>query len=227
MHNVVTGVGAQVIKNKTLRTVVESAKLIQQMAHLPLATVSSLTEPMIMLTRVGWEDGPVVAKEIFRALGKETVRSFDRTTRAIQRGTGKRIADLKIPLAGKTGTTNDNKDAWFIGFSPDLVVGIYVGYDNPKSLGYKETGAKVAVPIFKDFMSQALSNKNKIPFRVPSGISFVNIDLQTGLQTDSKDGIMESYIIGTEPFIKKALVLDSLGSFTTDTLSGTGNLLIN
>ena len=76
-------------------------------------------------------------------------------------------------------------------------------------------------------MRQALSNKNKIPFRVPSGISFVNIDVQTGLQTDNKDGIMESYIIGTEPFIKKALVLDSLGSFTTDTLSGTGNLLIN
>lgn len=145
----------------------------------------------------------------------------------IQRGTGKRIADLKIPLAGKTGTTNDNKDAWFIGFSPDLVVGIYVGYDNPKSLGYKETGAKVAVPIFKDFMSQALSNKNKIPFRVPSGISFVNIDLQTGLQTDSKDGIMESFIQGTEPFNRKALVLDSLGSVTTDTLSGTGSLLIN
>ena len=91
MHNVVTGVGAQVIENKTIRTVVESAKLIQQMAHLPLATVSSLTEPMIMLTRVGWKDGPVVAKEIFRALGKETVRSFDRTTRAIQRGTGKKV----------------------------------------------------------------------------------------------------------------------------------------
>ena len=91
MHNVVTGVGVQVIKNKTIRTVVESAKLIQQMAHLPLATVSSLTEPMIMLTRVGWKDGPVVAKEIFKALGKETVRSVDRTARAIQRGTGKKV----------------------------------------------------------------------------------------------------------------------------------------
>ena len=66
----------------------------------------------------------------------------------IQRGTGKSIAELKIPLAGKTGTTNNNKDAWFIGFSPDIVVGVYVGYDIPKSLGYKETGSKVAVPNF-------------------------------------------------------------------------------
>ena len=145
----------------------------------------------------------------------------------VQRGTGKRISELEIPLAGKTGTTNDNKDAWFIGFSPNLVVGVYIGYDRPKSLGYKETGSKVAVPIFKKFMSQALLNKNKIPFRVPSGISFVKIDLLTGLQSDSMNGIMESYIQGTEPFNQKVLVLDSLGSVTTDTLSGTGSLFIN
>ena len=143
------------------------------------------------------------------------------------RGTGKRIAELKIPLAGKTGTTNDNKDAWFIGFSPDLVVGVYVGYDKPKSLGYKETGSKVAAPIFKNFMSKALFKKNKIPFRVPSGISFVRIDPQTGLQTDNKDGIMEPFIQGKEPFNKKILVLDSLGSVLTETLSGTGSLFIN
>ena len=76
-------------------------------------------------------------------------------------------------------------------------------------------------------MSQALFKKNHIPFRVPSGISFVKIDPQTGLQTDSKDGIMEPFMQGTEPFNQKVLVLDSLGSVTTDTLSGTGNLLIN
>ena len=145
----------------------------------------------------------------------------------VLRGTGKRIAQLKIPLAGKTGTTNDNKDAWFIGFSPDLVVGVYVGYDNPRSLGYKETGSKAAAPIFEKFMSQALFNKNKIPFRVPSGISFVKIDPQTGLQTDGTDGIMEPFIQGTEPFNEKILVLDSLGSVSNETLSGTGSLLIN
>ena len=145
----------------------------------------------------------------------------------IQRGTGKKIATLKIPLAGKTGTTNDNKDAWFIGFSPDLVVGVYVGYDHPKSLGYKETGSKVAVPIFKEFMKKALFKKNKIPFRIPSGISFVKIDPYTGLQTNNKNGIMETYIQGTEPFNQRVLILDSLSSVTTTTLSGTGSLLIN
>ena len=145
----------------------------------------------------------------------------------VKRGTGKKIDELQIPLAGKTGTTNDNKDAWFIGFSPDIVVGVYVGYDNPKSLGYKETGSKVAVPIFKNFMKQALLKNNKIPFRVPSGISFVRIDPETGLQTNKENGIMEPFIQGTEPFNKKNQVLDSLGSVTTETLSGTGSLLFN
>mgnify|MGYP001243627402 CR=1 FL=1 len=145
----------------------------------------------------------------------------------VQRGTGKKILDLNIPLAGKTGTTNDNKDAWFIGFSPDLVVGIYVGYDQPKSLGYKETGSKVAVPIFKKFMNEALLTKNKIPFRIPSGISFVKIDPSSGLQSTDRDGIMEPFVLGTEPFNKKIKILDSLGSVMKDTLSGTGSLLIN
>ena len=71
----------------------------------------------------------------------------------VKRGTGRKIAELNVPLAGKIGTTNDNKDAWFIGFSPDLAVGVYVGYDQPRSLGYKQTGSAVAVPIFKDFMN--------------------------------------------------------------------------
>ena len=82
----------------------------------------------------------------------------------VKRGTGKKLKSLETPLAGKTGTTNDNKDAWFIGFSPDLVIGVYVGYDKPKSLGYKETGSSVALPIFKSFVKEANVNKNKIPF---------------------------------------------------------------
>ena len=145
----------------------------------------------------------------------------------VKRGTGKRISELNIPLAGKTGTTNDNYDAWFVGFSPDLVVGIYVGYDQPKTLGYKETGSRVAVPIFKNFMETALSNKNKIPFRISREISFVKIDPQTGLQTDDSNGIMEAFKIGTEPFNNEVIVLDSLSSVNRETLSGTGNLLLN
>ena len=80
----------------------------------------------------------------------------------VQRGTGKKLRDLKVPLAGKTGTTNDNYDAWFIGATSNLIVGVYIGFDNPKTLGRYETGAKAALPIFKNFISQALYKDNFI-----------------------------------------------------------------
>ena len=94
-----------------------------------------------------------------------------------------------MPLAGKTGTTNDNKDAWFIGYSPDLVVGVFVGHDTPKNLGYKQTGSSVAVPIFKEFIKKSNINKNNMPFRVPSGLSFVTINNKTGLPSSAKESI--------------------------------------
>jgi len=145
----------------------------------------------------------------------------------VQRGTAKNLRDLKIPLAGKTGTTNNNKDAWFIGFSPDLVVGVYVGHDNPKNLGYKQTGSSVAVPIFKDFMIQSKINKNKTPFRVPSGLSFVNINQKTGLPSNEDGSILEAFIEGTEPYSKDDInILDSLG-IINNSISGTGGLLHN
>ena len=146
----------------------------------------------------------------------------------ILRGTGKKIASLEVPLAGKTGTTNDNKDAWFVGFSPDLTVGVYVGYDRPRSLGYKQTGSAVAVPIFKKFMEAANINTQKIPFRIPPGLSFVKIDPNSGLISKNKNGILEPFIIGTEPYsenyVKK---LEALSSLNNDTITGTGSLLEN
>ena len=144
----------------------------------------------------------------------------------VLRGTGKNISTLNIPIAGKTGTTNDNKDAWFIGFSPDLALGVYVGYDMPKSLGYKQTGSAVAVPIFKDFIDKAKINSNKIPFRVPSGLSFVKVDPKTGLASKDGKGILEPFIIGSEPFHKNVKKLDGLGSINNDFISGTGSLLM-
>ena len=144
----------------------------------------------------------------------------------VLRGTGRKLKDLNIPLAGKTGTTNDNKDAWFVGFSPDIVIGIYVGYDKPKSLGYKQTGSSVAVPIFKSFVKEAKVNINKVPFRIPSGLSFVKINPKTGLPSNKEDSILEPYLIGSEPFNNNNLnILDSLGSINNDTISGTGSLL--
>ncbi len=145
----------------------------------------------------------------------------------IQRGTARILKDLKMPLAGKTGTTNDNKDAWFIGYSPDLVVGVFVGYDNPKNLGYKQTGSSVAVPIFRDFIKNSKTNENNIPFRVPSGLSFVTINNKTGLPSSDEESVMEVFIEGSEPYTKDDIsILDSLG-IINNSISGTGGLLTN
>ena len=86
------------------------------------------------------------------------------------RGTARSLNKLDLSIAGKTGTTNDNMDAWFLGFSPEYVVGVFVGYDAPKSLGDEETGGKVAAPIFSEFMKKALDHRENRPFLVPEGI---------------------------------------------------------
>lgn len=106
------------------------------------------------------------------------------------RGTGARLHALKRHLAGKTGTTNDNKDAWFIGFSPNLVAGIYVGYDEPVSLGRVETGASAALPIFYDFISEALKDVPDTNFRMPKGIKLVRINPKTGKLSQPNDEIV-------------------------------------
>jgi penicillin-binding protein 1A len=145
----------------------------------------------------------------------------------IQRGTATRLKDLDIPLAGKTGTTNKNKDAWFIGYSPDIVVGVFVGYDHPKSLGYKETGSSVAVPIFKNYALNSEINKNNKPFRIPNGLTFINIDPKTGVPSNSKSAIMEPFIKDSENILKNEInVIDSLG-YSSEKISGTGGLLNN
>ncbi len=119
----------------------------------------------------------------------------------VQRGTGTKIKELNRPLAGKTGTTNRSNDAWFIGFSPDLTVGVFVGFDNPRSLGKKEQGASVAVPIFKDFMEEALEGQPPVPFRRPAGIRNVMVNAKTGARANPGDGnvIWEAFKAGTEP----------------------------
>ena len=143
----------------------------------------------------------------------------------IKRGTAKKLLDLDVPLAGKTGTTNQNKDAWFIGFTPDLVIGVYVGFDTPKTLGYKQTGSSVAVPIFKSLAKKININKNKKPFRIPSGISFVRIDPNTGQISNNKDSIIEPFILGSEPYLDNISVIDGLENFNNNSISGTGGLL--
>jgi penicillin-binding protein 1A len=119
----------------------------------------------------------------------------------VRRGTGRRIAELGKPLAGKTGTTNDNIDTWFVGFTPDLVVGAYVGFDTPRTLGRRDTGSNVAAPLFKNFMAEALKGRPEIPFRAPPGIMHVRINSETGTlaRSGDKNVILEVFKPGTEP----------------------------
>ena len=98
----------------------------------------------------------------------------------IERGTGRRIKKLNLTLAGKTGTTNDNTNGWFIGFTPDLAVGVFVGYDTPRQLGKRETGSTVAVPIFGDFIAAAQADRPVIPFRRPGGVTIIPVNSETG-----------------------------------------------
>ena len=114
---------------------------------------------------------------------------------AVQRGTGRKLKDLNLDLAGKTGTTNENTDAWFVGFTSNLVVGVYVGFDEPKSLGRYETGAKTALPIFKVFIKNAVKKKDARPFKVAKNIKMMVIDLITGKKANfgSKKTIIEVF----------------------------------
>jgi penicillin-binding protein 1A len=119
----------------------------------------------------------------------------------VQRGTGTVMKEVGKPIAGKTGTTNDEKDAWFIGFSPDLVVGVYLGYDKPRHLGHGATGGLLAAPIVRDFMKVALADKAAVPFRVPAGIKLIRVDAKSGTRAGPGDGrvILEAFKPGTAP----------------------------
>jgi penicillin-binding protein 1A len=132
----------------------------------------------------------------------------------VRNGTGRKIKVLGRPLAGKTGTTNDWVDGWFIGFSPDLVVGVFVGFDQPKTMGVNEEGSSVAVPIFRDFMALALAKEGRVPFRVPPGIRLVRVNAETGLPAapGDKNIIFEAFLPGTEPTGER-LVLDGSRGF--------------
>ena len=106
---------------------------------------------------------------------------------AVERGTAKKLKALKVPLAGKTGTTNNNYDAWFIGFTSNLVIGVYVGFDNPKTLGKFETGSKAALPIFKNFIENALYKEDFKEFKIPENIYLTSLNYDTGLKSLPSD----------------------------------------
>ncbi len=150
----------------------------------------------------------------------------------IKRGTGRRARVKGMTIAGKTGTTNKERDAWFVGFSPHLVVGVYVGFDQPQPLGKNETGGKVAAPIFAQFMRRAKVKgwHSAEPFHLPPGITLVRIDRQTGKLAKVNDSSMiwEAFKIGTEPGSVGAQLGRQDPAFSSDgendSMTGTGGL---
>ena len=147
------------------------------------------------------DDMPVLPDE--REQIQDPVSSYQMVnilTGVVERGTGKSVRSIKKTLGAKTGTSNDNRDAWFVGFSPDLVVGVWVGFDNPISLGPHDTGGVVAAPIFRTFMKQALADTPDIPFRVPEGVKLVRVNLTTGrpAKADDTNVITEAFRMDTD-----------------------------
>jgi len=120
----------------------------------------------------------------------------------VDNGTGFRVRRLARPMAGKTGTTNDSYDTWFMGFSPDLVAGVYVGMDTPEQMGI-ETGSSAAAPIFTDFMAEALKASPKVPFRIPEGVTLAPVNRNTGEPSyiGAPDFILEAFRPGSEPTV--------------------------
>jgi len=142
------------------------------------------------------EDYPEIKDDFLQIFSAETAYQMTSILEGvIQNGTGKKLKDLNLDLGGKTGTTNGNTDAWFVGFTSKLVIGAYVGSDNPRSLGKYETGAKTALPIFKSFVKNAVKKEEARPFKVADNILMMVIDPITGkkAETQSKKTIIEVY----------------------------------
>ena len=167
------------------------------------------------------EEIPIIKDGREQIISKETAYQITSMLEGVvKRGTGRKLKNLNLPLAGKTGTTNKNMDAWFLGFTSRLVIGAYVGFDEPKSLGKYETGSKAALPIFKKFVQKIITKKDALPFKVPKGIYLVMVDAETGLKSNdnTKKLIYESFK-SNDNFadnIEKLNEMNRLGSYDSD-----------
>ncbi|WP_185985131.1 penicillin-binding protein 1A [Aureimonas mangrovi] len=133
----------------------------------------------------------------------------------VQRGTATSVRELGVPIAGKTGTTNESKDVWFVGYTPDLVTGVFIGYDNPAPLGPRATGGGLAAPIFIDFMRQALEGKPPVDFRIPDGMTQIMVDRRTGMEAPAggEGTILEAFKPGTGPSdVYEVIGMDSMAA---------------
>jgi penicillin-binding protein 1A len=141
----------------------------------------------------------------------------------VERGTGRAVRGLGVPVAGKTGTTNDEKDVWFVGFTPSLVAGIFIGYDNPRHLGAGESGGGLAAPVFLDFMKTAVKGKGAGSFPMPDGMTFYSIDRNSGRVVDASTpgAIREAFKPGTAP-CSECAVIDGSADTGDPTADNTG-----
>ncbi|MGA7262158.1 MAG: penicillin-binding protein 1A [Stellaceae bacterium] len=141
----------------------------------------------------------------------------------VERGTAKVVQAVGKPIAGKTGTTNDWRDAWFVGFSPDLAAGVYIGFDDPDSLGDDETGGHIAAPVFRDFMIAALKDAPATAFRTPPGMRLYRVSAATGLPVGAGEpAIYEAYKPGTEPGHNRNLGLQHVPDEDETPIASTG-----
>ena len=187
-------------------------------------TLLELTRAYTVFANQGRLLDPVFISKITDAHGR-TLDEFEPASRAVispetaylvtsmlksvvQRGTGRRVRALGRPTAGKTGTTNDIHDAWFVGYTPELATGVWVGYDSERSLGKDQTGGRAAAPIFITYMRTALGNRPVSDFAIPEGITFVSVEPGTGrpASPDSAGAFLECFKEGTEP--RRQLVRD-------------------
>lgn len=185
----------------------------------------------------GWrgQDEPQLIDEREQVLDPMTAYQITSMMEGVvQRGTATAVKSLNRPIAGKTGTTNDEKDAWFVGFTPDLTVGVFLGFDTPRPMGHGSTGGQMAAPVFRDFMQVALAGQPPVEFRVPEGMSLIPIDRKTGMRSYGGDGtIIEAFKPGTGPADAYSIIgydADMLGPTTVNpeadraAVSGTGGL---
>ena len=184
----------------------ETSLLELTAAYGALANQGVLVEPHFV-REVRDRDGSTLVEvepEIREAVSPQLAYLMNRVlTGVITDGTGRAASALGQHVAGKTGTTDENTDAWFIGYTTDLAVGVWVGFDEPKSLGRRETGAQAALPIWQALMERALAEREPVEFPVPPGVAFVTVDRATGLKASQRAAcsqtISEAFLAGSEP----------------------------
>jgi penicillin-binding protein 1A len=166
------------------------------------------------------KDYPIIKNNYKKIFSPQTAYQMTSILEGVvQRGTAKKIRDLNLNIAGKTGTTNKNTDTWFIGFTSNLLIGVYVGSDNPKSLGKYETGSKTALPIFKEFVEKSVKKSDARPFKAADGTIMMVVDPNTGRKAKftSKNTIIEVY--------KKQNVVDGKVLYSNNDRLDTNNIL--